>query len=1378
MKNNLKLISILLSAAMIFSTSNIVPVQAVESIKYAEDKNDDIDGIVPDIEETEIAALFEEDVQEPEPEIIKTPWSVYIYMIGGNSESLYATASDNIAELLGCDESDDVQVVLQAGGAKEWHLDDLDIDIEADRTRRFVLNGSEAECVYDEEATDMTEETTLCDFLSWSKENYPSEKSIVILYGDGKGYLGLGSDELYGDRLSIADIASAFKNAEIHTDILAFDASFMAEVEVMSNMSPYADYMIASENVISEEGFDYATLINSISDNPYCRPTYLSRKICDSYFERSRENNETYITLSVTELALINPVIEGMRDYVKNLESLYSQDQMNFSELLSSSLFDNEFTSRKERDLKNMAEKTSELLSASDSEMASVFYDAAVSVDDAVRNAVCYKVQGRKSRATNGILCPYGFALNKRELAEYELITSVPEYCALMDAVVYGYHPSTELYETVDKLADADRDYVKPAIETVYNGDELPLFSVIRGKSNVSTFDYSIIGSDDEGRSYVIQNRTDVDVTDNYENCRVEFDGKIATINGEPVVLQIDKENSKGAYYNVPISVVNENGDNEDRVLYVYYDYSEYDEELSEDERYQIIGMHKISFREKNFLTYDMEELSPGSIIRAAYPKTGAADDYKYGNDILVEDEMRISMESLPDGQYGITYYVVDGFNSKHTSGREMFYVTDGEISMRDPSIEEEPSDDSAEEKAEAKNSKPKLPIVSYKEFYGEDVPERLKDIHYSQNDTAAESEETDADSAEENAEPAEDAGDASTAETDDEKASVTMLMYITGANLEGSRGAGSDTVRLAADITESEDVNIVIETGGAPYWKYEGLDSDSVQRFEAHEGKLVEVSKEKAYNMSTGASFSEFLNWGISNYPAEHYIIYSYDHGAAWFGTNFDDNFDGSNLTMKDWQYALESTGVTFDAVIFDECLMATWEVAEAIAPYADYMTAYEVSQISSDYEWNRIFEYLANHSEDFDAKQFGKTVVDMNADTWEESLDGIIFQTMSLIDLSKIGTVSEEIDEYASELIELVDSPAEFTRFIQGVDKAHSYQYEFQKDIFELMDYSVGISKSTRQKVKNAVDDAVVYRRSQFDHLRNCGLTMYFDISNSYNGNNAYAELCPSPKYVEFLDKVTSNWHARSGYYEEAPVTSVNVSDYNVEFEVIDDYSEASGIRITSNEEAVYNKSYQLLEYDEEQGRYYGYALRSDFTEGDGGEYFENFDGRVASIDGVPCYMKFDSFDEDRILYTIPVYSNYFGDCTINVAFYPNDESDLSMHNSNPQNGRYEIIAITADFASAGVPERDPDLISYGEEITVLLPEFAKDGKEMHSIAGGQFTYSEDTRIKFTNLDDGEYILRYTVENGLKKKSTPKDVFVNIENGRILSVDAAKSR
>lgn len=249
--------------------------------------------------------------------------TIMVYMTASDLESNYGCATNDINEMLYGNLSDNVHLVFQTGGTSQWQNSVMD----ANSVERWVAgDNGEIEKVGDLGIVSMVEPDTLSDFVTWATTNYPADRYGFIFWDHGGGTaMGYGLDENFpDDSLSIGEISQAFYNAGAHFDFVGFDACLMGTVENAYLVSPYADYMIASEETEPGDGWYYTNFISAISENPGIDITELGKLIVDDYFENlmSGENN---LTLSVVDLTKIDAVMMNLYAYMEKSDAILTE---------------------------------------------------------------------------------------------------------------------------------------------------------------------------------------------------------------------------------------------------------------------------------------------------------------------------------------------------------------------------------------------------------------------------------------------------------------------------------------------------------------------------------------------------------------------------------------------------------------------------------------------------------------------------------------------------------------------------------------------------------------------------------------------------------------------------------------------------------------------------------------------------------------------------------------------------------------------------------------------------------------------------------------------------------------------------------------------
>ncbi|MDP6626793.1 MAG: clostripain-related cysteine peptidase, partial [Methanopyri archaeon] len=99
--------------------------------------------------------------------------------------------------------------------------------------------------------------------------------------------------------------------------------------------------------------------------------------------------------------------------------------------------------------------------------------------------------------------------------------------------------------------------------------------------------------------------------------------------------------------------------------------------------------------------------------------------------------------------------------------------------------------------------------------------------------------------------------------------------------------------------------------------------------------------------NMADPATLTDFVEWGVKNYPAKNYLVVISDHGHGWTGSIDDDSADGHGMSWAQVQEALgkvqQRTGEKIDVLGYDACLMASTEGAYQVRGVVDYLVASE---------------------------------------------------------------------------------------------------------------------------------------------------------------------------------------------------------------------------------------------------------------------------------------------------------------------------------------------------------------------------------------------------------------------------------------------------
>ncbi len=250
-------------------------------------------------------------------------WLIVLYMSADND--LEVQAIEDLNELEGADLSGSGVAVLAlidriAGydasngnwtGARLYEIvhdpDGVDGEINS---RPIAAPGLGIDPFGDEVELDMSDPATLDALLSFALERYAPEHLALVIWGHGSGYRAVSFDDTSGgDALLTAELAAAIDGHRL--DVLAFDTSFSASIEVAYELRRHVGIMIGSQDLIPADGWEYDDLLNRFAGSGRT-PVDFGAAAVESF--QSNYASFSSGTISVIDLGSIDSVNLALND--------------------------------------------------------------------------------------------------------------------------------------------------------------------------------------------------------------------------------------------------------------------------------------------------------------------------------------------------------------------------------------------------------------------------------------------------------------------------------------------------------------------------------------------------------------------------------------------------------------------------------------------------------------------------------------------------------------------------------------------------------------------------------------------------------------------------------------------------------------------------------------------------------------------------------------------------------------------------------------------------------------------------------------------------------------------------------------------------------
>ena len=579
--------------------------------------------------------------------------SLYIYMCGSDLESRQGLAGENIDELLAADIPDNMNIVIETGGAKQW----LSHDIANDKLQRYIVKDHTLTLVDELENASMGSGDTFTDFLQWSAKEYPADRSILVLWDHGSSSSGgVCFDENFGnDWLEYAELRDAFETADTGNkyDLVVFDACYMGSIEIAALVKDHAYYMVASQKIIPGDGMDYVTLASEFPKND---DETLGRLLLDAFYEKyTKDEEDSDIQLSLYKLANADRVIEAVNSAGTNMQLRQKTIDGSFKIFHAAldALVQNEGKNINVVDLQNFAEGVLKI----------DFLDHYNEIRLSIEAMVPYQVKS-PDLSCNGISLYYPLDYNEKALQSYVETTPLKKHAELLESIYSDIPKDPIAFDNRGSInEDGDLEVSlteesRPYIHTLYYK--------LWKESTVVPGTYTLVGTDAVGELSTALERQLDDLT-----FASGFDGRWYCLDGHPLLTDVTPRRLNSSF----TAPVNVNG--------VDIQYNFVRPNMNSD----IIetGFLGNILDEEGHANRNRRSLKEGDTVIVYHAANENGDKLSAGDAFtLAEDDGRVELLALDPGKYRLQMVALDIIGDEIASDYAVFEVTADGVSAKE----------------------------------------------------------------------------------------------------------------------------------------------------------------------------------------------------------------------------------------------------------------------------------------------------------------------------------------------------------------------------------------------------------------------------------------------------------------------------------------------------------------------------------------------------------------------------------------------------------------------------------------------------------------------------------------------------------------------
>lgn len=230
------------------------------------------------------------------------PWTVLVYWAVDND--LYEFSKPYLQQFEQVPQTDDLAIVVE-------------YDYPDQRpTQRIQIRQSTYTVLEDIGEKNSADPATLRDFISYAANQFPSERTLLIIGSHGSNWSGVIDDTTSKKFMPLADLRSAFSGSKI--DLLLFDACKMSFLETMVGLKDIIKNFVGSPYDVN--GFDHAVPLKKLAENPKLSTEELGKLYVSAYPVMPENKEFADISASLVDMSTAGELIQSLEFFFSHLK--------------------------------------------------------------------------------------------------------------------------------------------------------------------------------------------------------------------------------------------------------------------------------------------------------------------------------------------------------------------------------------------------------------------------------------------------------------------------------------------------------------------------------------------------------------------------------------------------------------------------------------------------------------------------------------------------------------------------------------------------------------------------------------------------------------------------------------------------------------------------------------------------------------------------------------------------------------------------------------------------------------------------------------------------------------------------------------------------